>query len=137
MKAVPDAEIWSLKVNGRKGKVYTNGENRWIIPLVAGEISHVELALLQKGVRLGLRGRLEASLPHSGIPSRTVRVGIALPERVQLLSMEGPVNSEPTERWETPAEFVGRPYFFSRSFYKGEGMTLAVLYKEPVKQIQE
>jgi len=33
-----------------------------------------------------------------------------------------------------PADFVGKPHLFSRSFHKGEGMKLAISYKEPVKQ---
>ncbi len=132
LKAIADTEIWSLTVNGRKRKVYTNDDTTWIIPLEDGEISHVQLALLRKGEKLGLHGRLEAVLPETGLPSQTVRVGIALPKRVQLLSLEGPVNPSSVELWEAPLEFVGKPYFFSRSFYKGQGMKLAVSYKEPV-----
>jgi len=132
LKSVPDSEIWSLTVNGKKRKVYTNDDNTWIIPLEDGEVSRVQLALLYKGEKLGLHGRLATALPETGLPSRNVRVGIALPERVQLLSLEGPVSPAPGESWETPDEFVGKPHFFSRSFYKGQGMELAVSYKEPV-----
>jgi hypothetical protein len=137
LKAIPNAEIWSLKVNERKRKVYTNDENTWIIPLADGQTSRVELALLQKGTKLGLHGRLETSLPYTGLPSRTLCVGIALPERVQLLSMEGPVSPAPGDTWRKPVEFIGKPYFFSRSFYKGEGMKLALSYKEPVEKTQQ
>jgi hypothetical protein len=134
LKAVPDTEIWSLTVNGKRRKVYANDSGMWIIPLEVGKISHIELALLRKGDALGLHGRLEALLPATGLPSRTVEVGLALPERVQLLSLEGPLSPAARISVGVPAEFVGRPHFFARSFYKGQGMTFAVAYKEPVKQ---
>ena len=134
LKSIPDTEIWSLTVNGRKRKVYTNDDNTWIIPLEGGETSYLELALLRKGKKLGLHGRLDVILPETGLPSRTVRMGIALPERVQLLSLEGPVSPASGEPWKTPVEFVGKPHFFSRSFYKGQGMKLAISYKEPVEE---
>lgn len=133
LKAVAGAEIWSLTVNGKNRKVYGNDSSTWIVPLDAGEVSRVELAVLHKGAKLGLQGRLEVLLPETGLPSRSARVGIAIPERVQLMSIEGPVSPDPDKSWQTPATFVGKPYFFSRSFYKGEGMKLAVSYKEPVK----
>jgi len=134
LKSVPDTEIWALTVNGRKRRVYANDDGDWIIPLEDGETSRVQLALLRKGEKLGLQGRLEAVLPETGLFCRTVCVGIALPERVQLLSLEGPLNAAAGESWQTPAEFIGKPYFFSRSFYQGQGMKLAVSYKEPVTQ---
>ncbi|MFC1498342.1 hypothetical protein ACFLS1_07735 [Verrucomicrobiota bacterium] len=134
VKSIPNTEIWSLTVNGKKRKVYSNDDNSWIIPLSGGENSHVELALLRQDEKLGLHGRLETVLPETGLPSRNVKVGIALPERVQLLSMEAPVNPAPEKIQKTPPEFIGKPYFFSRSFYKGGEMKIAISYKEPVKQ---
>lgn len=131
LKPVPDTEIWSLTVNGRKRQVYADGGDAWIIPLQDGQVSRIELALLRKGAKLGLRGRLEAVLPGTGLPSRTLRVGIALPARVELLSLEGPLSPAPGDARDTPAEFVGKPHFFSRSFYEGQGLQLAVSYREP------
>ncbi|MCL4691486.1 MAG: hypothetical protein KJ060_03135, partial [Candidatus Hydrogenedentes bacterium] len=89
LKAVPGAEIWSLTVNGAKKKVYGGDEGTWMIPLDSGQPSHVELAFLQEKEKLGLHGRLEATVPETGLPSQEVGVGIALPARVELLSMEG------------------------------------------------
>ena len=137
LKAVPQTEIWSLTVNGQKRKVYGNDAGMWIIPLEEGKPSHVELALLRKGEALGLHGRLEGTLPATEIPSRAVEVAIALPARVQLLSLEGPLSPASKRSGEMPIEFVGQPYFFSRSFYKGQGMEFAVAYKEPVKQVKK
>jgi hypothetical protein len=133
LKAVPEAEVWSLTVNGAPRKVYAGEDGMWLIPLEAGNVSHVELALLRQGPKLGLQGRLEALVPETGLPSRDIRIGVALPARVDLLSIEGQVNPDTGEGWQFPAEFLGKQHFFSRSFYKGEGMTLAVSYKEPVK----
>ncbi len=134
LKAIPDAKIWSLTVNGRKRKVYSNSDSTWIIPLEDGEESHVEFAFLRHGEKLGLHGRLEAVVPETGLPARTVRVGIALPDRVQILSLEGPVNPSSAPSLQAPVEFVGTSHHFSRNFYKGEGMTLAISYKEPPDQ---
>jgi len=133
LKATAGAKIWSLTVNGKNRKVYGDAGSAWIIPLDSGEVSRVELALLQKGEKLGLHGRLEIALPETGLPSRNARVGIAIPDRVQLMSIEGPVNPDPDKSWQIPVTFIGKPYFFSRSFFKGEGMRLIVSYKEPVK----
>lgn len=132
VKAVADAEIWSLSVNGIKKRVFAGSDQTWILPLAEGAVSRVELAYLKKGDKLGLQGKLEAELPETGLAARNVAVGLALPQRVDLMSVEGPVSSDPKAAWKTPAEFVGKPYFFSRAFYKGEGMKLAVSYKQPV-----
>lgn len=132
LKAVPNAEIWSVTVNGAKKKVYGGDEGTWMIPLDSGQPSHVELAFLEEKEKLGLQGRLEASIPETGLPSQEVGIGVALPSRVELLSMEGPVSPAKGDEWPIPVEFVGTRYFFSRAFYKGEGMALAVSYKEPV-----
>lgn len=137
LKAVPDAEIWSLAVNGIKRKVYSGEQDTWIIPIESGQASHVELAFLRKGPKLGLQGRLEAIVPESGLPSREVRVGVALPARVELLSIEGPVSPAAGETTKPPAEFVGKQYFFSRSFYNGDGMKLAISYKEPINHAEQ
>ncbi len=141
LNALSDTDIWYLKVNGKKSKVYGNQNdkgvgslnNKWIIPLAKGKTSHVELAYFRQGEKPGLYGRLETALPEIGLPSRSVRVGVALPERIQLLSLEGPVSPIQECTWETPEEFIGKPYYFFRSFYKGEEMKIAVSYKEPVK----
>lgn len=137
LKAVPGAEIWSLKVNKAGKKVYAGEEGAWMIPLDSGQTSLVELAFLQQGPKLGLQGRLEAVMPETGLPSQEVLVGVALPPRVDLLSVEGPVSPGKGQQCELPAEFVGKPYWFGRSFHKGEGLTLAISYKEPVNSRQQ
>ncbi|MFH1708227.1 MAG: hypothetical protein ABIF71_09960 [Planctomycetota bacterium] len=80
-----------------------------------------ELAYLNKGAPLGLHGRLEITVPRIGLPAR-----------VDLLSLDGPVSPAAAPAGKAPAEFIGRPHHFARSFYKGEAMQLAVAYKEPV-----
>lgn len=131
---IQEATIWSLRVNKEKKNVYVDSDNSWIIPLSGKSTSRVEIALLRKGEPLGLRGRLEAIMPATNLPSRTVRVGIALPERIQLLSIEGPVSPVSDKSWGPLENFIGKPHFFSRTFHKGEEMKLAVFYKEPVEQ---
>lgn len=133
LKSVPEGEIWSLAVNGEAQSMYLADQAQWVIPLKDGETSHVELAFLRKGPKLGLQGRLEVLVPDTGLPAKEIRVGVALPARIELLSMDGPVSSSAGEGWKLPGEPVGIPHFFCQSFYKGEGMTLAIAYKEPVK----
>ncbi len=134
LEAVPDSEIWSLTVNGAKRQVFAGDQNTWLIPLDSGKTSHVELAILQSGSKLGLQGRLETRLPRTHLASRQVDVGIALPARVELMSVEGLVSPASGEGWKLPTDFLGKQYFFSRAFYSGEGMKLAISYKEPVNQ---
>lgn len=139
--SVPDAEIWYLKVNGKKTRAYVDqqdiagasGNGKWIVPLAVGEPSHVELAFNLQKQKLGLYGQLETVLPGINLPSRRVQVGIALPKRLQLLSLDGPVSPAPQSNWKTPIEFIGKPFFFTRSFFKGGQMKMAISYKEPVK----
>lgn len=130
LKAIPDAEIWSLEVNGVERQVYAGETGSWIIPLDTGQVSHVELAFLRTGPSLKPSDRLEVFVPESGLASREIRIGVALPPQLELRSVEGPVNAAPGQAWKVPDAIVGKQHFFSRSFYKGEGMTLAVWYQE-------
>jgi hypothetical protein len=145
MQAIPHAKIWSLNVNGRKANVYTDrddasgnsGAKKWIIPLARGEVSHVELAFIRHDQKPGLQGKFETELPAAGLPSNSVRIGIALPERLQLLSLEGPVSPAPHSKWKKPREFIGKPYYFTRAFYAGDGLKMVLSYKEPVNLLHE
>jgi hypothetical protein len=133
VQPVEGARIWSLKVNGRNREVYAEEGGAWVLPLAGGTDSEVELAYVTQGEKLGLHGRLDMVLPKTDLPARRVQVGIGLPGRVQLLSLEGPVSPVPPgEAPGVPDDFAGKPHFFSRSFYGGEGMALAASYKEPV-----
>jgi hypothetical protein len=137
VKAAPEAEVWSLTVNGERRNVYANGDGAWVIPLAAAGTSRVELAFLCAQPKLGLQGRLETAVPETPFPARHVLVGLALPARVEVLSVEGPVNPAPGTAVKPPAEFAGKPHYFSRAFYKGEGMKVAAFYKEPVKNAEQ
>ncbi|HBC88204.1 MAG TPA: hypothetical protein DCZ94_14735 [Lentisphaeria bacterium] len=132
IKKIPSAEIWSLKVNGSEKKAYSGNDGDWIIPLAQDGSSLVELALLKKGQKLGLYGTLDISIPETGISARNFYMGIALPSRVQLTSLEGPASAAADRKWDPPPEFVGTPYYFSRSFYKGDDMKFSISYREPV-----
>ena len=132
--AVPEAEIWSLTVNGAKATVYRDESNMWIVPLLPGQPSHIELAFLRHGPPLGLQGTVEATVPATGLPARNLRMAIALPPRIELLVLDGPVAAASAESWSAPAELSGSRYSFSQSFYKGDGLTVAASYKEPINQ---
>jgi hypothetical protein len=132
VRRVPGAEIWFLKVNGERKEVYSLDQESWIVPLARERDSEVELAFLRRGAKLGLQGRLEAVLPGTGLSARKLLFGVALPPRVDLVSVEGDLSPEKGDAGAAPAEFAGRRYHFSRSFYKGEELKAALGYKEPV-----
>jgi hypothetical protein len=132
LPAVQDARVWALKVNGVRKEVYVLGE-QWVIPLSPGALSKVELAYVRQGAKLGLQGRLEAVLPALGLPAREVQVGMALPTRVMLETLEGDFTPLAQPLTDVPAEFIGRGYFFSSAFYQGDAMPLAISYLEPVQ----
>ncbi|MBT4822716.1 MAG: hypothetical protein HON70_43815, partial [Lentisphaerae bacterium] len=127
-------EIWALSVNGRSEKVYTDDEHHnWVIPLASGHVSDVELAYLSQGEKLGLHGRLAVHVPRTGLSAKKIRVGIGLPKRIELISIEGPVSPDRASGEELPRNFAGVPHLFTRSFHKGEAFDLALFYKEPAK----
>lgn len=133
LRAVPDADIWSLKVGGVAQSVYADGRDRWVIPMMDGKPSAVELELLRKGEKLGLSGRAEVVLPETGLSAQVVQVRLSLPERVDLLSLEGPLTAAPGGQGGAGPAGGRRTYSFAKAFYKGEAVPVAVLYKEPVK----
>ncbi len=131
--AIQGSNIWSLRVNGKRQNVYNDDSGNWIVPLQAGETSRVELALLRKSEALGLHGRLELKMPGIALSAKKFCLAVAIPQRVDLVSIEGPVSSDDGNKWEKPSEFVGKPYYFSRYFYQGESLNIALGYKEPVE----
>lgn len=131
LKAPSGADIWSLNVNGQKRQIYAGPDDHWMIPVDPKSASKIELVFHRQGDKLGLRGRLETILPETGLPCKRVRVGIAVPERVQILSVDGAVSPAAPTTDSLPGVFIGTPHFFSRAFYQGEGMRLSIAYKEP------
>jgi len=77
IKPVPEAAIWSLKVNGKIRKIYDNQGDAWLIPLAAGELSHVELAMLLKGRSLVCTAGLKRHCPKPAWP-RAISVSASL-----------------------------------------------------------
>jgi len=134
LKPVPGSEIWALTVNGRPQAIYTDSDGQWIVPLERGRESVVELAFLREGEAVGLQGRLEIEVPHTGLAARMLYVGVDLPGRVALVSVEGPVNTAAPAAEGLPAGLDGAPYIFTQPFYKGEGIDVAISYKEPVNR---
>ena len=129
---IANSEIWSLTVNGASKQVYTDANGAWVVPLDAGQASAVELAFLREGEPVGLHGTLQVDVPRTGLGAKTLYVGVALPGRVELLSVEGPVNTTVAPEGGVPEGLSNVPYIFTQPFYKGEGMRIAVSYKEPV-----
>lgn len=129
---VAGGEIWSLTVNGLSKQVYTDSNGAWVVPLEAGQASIVELAFLREGDPVGIHGTLQVDVPRTGFGAKMLYVGVELPERVELQSVDGPVNTKVASDGGRPEGLADTPYVFSQPFYKGEGMAIAVSYKEPV-----
>ncbi|MBL7649522.1 MAG: hypothetical protein JNK74_25375 [Candidatus Hydrogenedentes bacterium] len=129
---VAGSEIWSLTVNGASKQVYTDNNGAWVVPLEAGQASIVELAFLREGEPVGIHGTLQVDVPRTGFGAKMLYVGVELPERVELQSVDGPVNTSVASDGGRPEGLADTPYVFSQPFYKGEGMAIAVSYKEPV-----
>lgn len=132
--SIEGADIWSVTVNEVARTVYTDNLKRWVVPLDGSVPSRVEMAFLRQGTKLSLHGDLTTVIPETGLPSRELLVGIALPTRVDLLSLEGPVSPVSEKALQLPEEFQGKQHFFSHAFYKGEQIILSIAYKEPVNQ---
>ncbi|MCP4996051.1 MAG: hypothetical protein GY934_20070, partial [Gammaproteobacteria bacterium] len=133
LDAVPDAEIWSLKVNGKNQSLYSSSGGRWVVPLLAGGVSTVELAYLKKVSRLGLKGRLELTIPATGIAAHKLLLTVGLAERVEMISLEGDL--VPVERSKQPAAAAkgNKIYNFSYPYYQGDSHSIALYYQEPVQ----
>lgn len=129
---VAGGEIWSLTVNGVSKQVYTDSNGAWVVPLEGGQASIVELAFLREGDPVGIHGTLQVDVPRTGFGAKMLYVGVELPERVELQSVDGPVNTKVASDGGRPDGLADTPYVFSQPFYKGEGMAIAVSYKEPV-----
>ena len=134
LKPIPGAEIWSLNVNNTPKSLYTHQAGSWIIPLDPGQVSVVELAYLQKGEKLALKGRVSLNMPATGLTARRVNVAVALAERVQLIALEGDLEPTQGAQWPKAQGFTGTPYYFTRPFYRGEALSAAIYYKELVEQ---
>jgi len=132
LEPVAGGEIWSLTVNGVSKQVYTDSNGAWVVPLDTGQASLVELAFLREGEPVGLHGTLQVDVPRTGFGAKMLFVGVELPERVELQSVDGPVNTKVASEGGRPEGLADTPYVFSQPFYKGEGMAISVSYKEPV-----
>lgn len=131
LPAVAGTRVWSLEVNGRPARVFASRPDEWILPLARGGESRVELALLRHGDALGLRGRIDLTFPATGLAARRMLVAVALPERVELVSVDGPVTPSTWRPASPPAGFRGRCHAFERAFDEGRGAVVALSYKEP------
>jgi hypothetical protein len=132
LEPVDGGEIWSLTLNGVSKQVYTDSNGAWVVPLDAGQASIVELAFLREGDPVGLHGTLQVNVPRTGFGAKMLFVGVELPDRVELQSVDGPVNTKVSSEGGLPEGLADTPYVFTQPFYKGEGMAISVSYKEPV-----
>ena len=132
LKSIPDAEIWSVMVNGADQSLYTHQQGTWIVPLPENKSSVVELTYVRKREKLGLAGQLPVDVPEIGLAAQHVFVGIALAERVELVAIESDLVPSDGVHWPPVKSFVGTAYYFEYPFYRGESLTANIYYKEPL-----
>ncbi len=140
LSPIPNTEIWSLLVNGKKKEVFTqtvpdennNQQTVWVIPLEDNESSIVELTYIQNHKKLGLEGRLSITVPETGLAAEKVFVSVGLTERVELVAMEGDLTPAETAQCPVVKSFTGKPYIFQYPFYRGKALEAAIFYKEPL-----
>jgi hypothetical protein len=132
MDAIPNAEIWSVTVNNVERRLYTDGADRWTVPLDPATPSTVAIAFLQQATRLGLEGRLNLTLPATGLTARAVHVAINLTDRVDLVAFDSDLDPSSSKAWPQRKNLHTKTYFFSRPFYRGQPIDASIYYKEPV-----
>lgn len=137
IKPIPGAELWSVTVNNKSQAMFKLDEGMWIVPIQSGVKSVVEVKFLQAGESLGIQGQLQALVPDTGLTARYLHVAIALPKRVELVSLDADLAPAEDQSWIDDADYSGQAHYFSRAFYKGQSLDLAVYYKEPVTQLVE
>lgn len=131
LKPVPGVEVWSVTVNGARREMLTEDDSAWIVPLDGNAAAEVEIALLSRHDRPALRGKLNLTLPETGLSARALYFGLALPKRLELASMDSDLAPEDPARLPHPEYFKGSTYLFTRSFYRGEAIPIALAYREP------
>ena len=137
LNPIPNTEIWSLLVNGKKKEVFTqtndDQETIWVIPLEENESSIVELTYIQNHKKLGLEGKLSIIVPETGLAAQKVFVSVGLTDRVELVAMEGDLTPAETAQCPIVKSFTGKPYIFQYPFYRGKALEAAIFYKEPLE----
>jgi hypothetical protein len=131
LKPVADAEVWSVQVNGARSDILKEDGSAWIIPLPGDKNCHVEIALLTRKDKPALAGKLELVLPATGLSARALNYGLELPKRLELISMEGDLSPAQAANLAQPKVANASTYSFSRSFYRGEAIPIALMYREP------
>ena len=134
LKAIPDADIWSVMVNGADQSLYTHQPGTWVVPLPENEPAVVELTYVHRRDKLGLEGQLPVNVPEIGLAAQHVYVGIALAERVELVAIESDLVPSDGTYWPSAKSFVGTAYYFEYPFYRGESLIAIIYYKEPLTQ---
>lgn len=131
LTAVADAEIWSLTIDGEARSLYTQANQDWIIPLNK-QTTQVELAYWHKTTALNLQGRLEIPTPALGLTAQAYYLAVGLPERVELVALEGELEPNTGQHWPKVSAFNGKPHYFSQPFYRGNAPDVAIHYREPI-----
>lgn len=130
VERLPGAELWEFRLNNKKEQVYLDENGDWLLPILPGGSSHLRLAFTEKESPFKIHGTIESRMPSLDLAARRIQLAVSLPERVDLVSFEGPMTPSVSAR--RPKGSVGKVYSFHRDFFRGEAMDLQLSYKEPL-----
>ena len=143
LNAIDGAEIWSVKVNDDPVNLYTDDERQWIIPLdeanASANAASIELAYVQRSEKLGLEGRLDVTVPATGLSARRLNVAVGVSNRVDVLSVDSDFEpaGENRNKWPGINQVRGKRLLLTKPFYRGRAINAAVYFKEPTDSKSE
>ena len=128
LKAIPKAQLWSLKVDGELKPLYQQKGQDWVLPVTANKQSNVELVYLEEMDKPGISGNMDINLPETQLAAEMLYVSIMLPSRLSLINIDTALLAE------DQAEMSSQPghYFFRSPYYKGGAMSSSLYYAESV-----
>lgn len=126
LKAIPQAQLWSLKVDGELKPLYQQKGRDWVLPVTANKQSTVELVYLEELDKPGISGNMDINLPETQLAAEMLYVSIMLPSRLSLINIDtamlaedqGETNNQPNQ------------YFFRSPYYRGGAMSSSLYYAE-------
>ncbi len=138
IKALKNAQVWSLKVNAQSVTPLTQKsaeQTYWVIPIKDGsQENEIEFTYITQHPRLTLEGRLPIELAETQLAAHTAYVAIGLAERLELVALEADLDSSQIDAIPNVPGFSGKPHVFQNSLYRGEALSGALFYKEPLHQ---
>ncbi len=126
LKAIPGADLWSLKVNGVMQPLYQQQGQDWILPVISNKQSSVELVYLEEMDKPGISGNMKITLPETHLAAEILYVSIILPKRLSLINIDTMLLPED----HTEIDNLPNHYSFQSPYYKGGTLSSSLYYAE-------